>query len=111
MENVNTQQQAVNQIYDYAANLMVNGNKNSHEVINALMEEGLSRDSAAIVVENLQKQISSAKKERATKDIVYGALWCVGGIVATAADIGFIFWGAIVFGGIQLVKGLINSGN
>jgi hypothetical protein len=109
MENVNAQQQAVNDIYEYAANLMVNGNKNSHEVINALMEQGLSRDSAAIVVENLQKQISSTKKEGATKDMIYGLLWCVGGIVATAADIGLIFWGAIVFGAIQFFKGLINS--
>jgi hypothetical protein len=108
MEKVNAQQ-AVNEIYEYAANLMVNGNKNSHQVINALMEQGLSRDAAAVVVENLQKQISSTKKEGATKDMIYGALWCVGGIVATAADIGFIFWGAIVFGAVQFIKGLINS--
>lgn len=46
--------------------------------------------------------------ERAKKDILYGALWCVGGLVATAAEIGYIFWGAIVFGGVQCVKGLMN---
>ena len=39
----------------------------------------------------------------------YGALWCVGGIVGTAALIGFIFWGAILFGGIQFFKGVANA--
>ena len=43
------------------------------------------------------------------KDVLYGALWCAGGIIATVADIGFIFWGAIVFGGYQLIKGLANQ--
>lgn len=41
--------------------------------------------------------------------MLFGALWCIGGIVATATDIGLIFWGAIVFGAIQFIKGLINS--
>lgn len=41
--------------------------------------------------------------------MIYGALWCIGGIIATVADIGFIFWGAIVFGAVQFIKGAINS--
>jgi hypothetical protein len=40
--------------------------------------------------------------------MLYGALWCGGGTIATMANIGFFFWGAIIFGGIQLVRGLIN---
>jgi hypothetical protein len=51
----------------------------------------------------------SEKKKQANKDMLYGALWCVGGILATMSDVGAIFWGAIVFGGIQFFKGLINS--
>jgi len=39
---------------------------------------------------------------------MYGALWCVGGIIATMSDIGAIFWGAIIFGAIQFFKGLSN---
>ncbi len=49
------------------------------------------------------------RKKQANKDMLYGALWCVGGIIATMSDIGAIFWGAIIFGGIQFFKGLINS--
>ncbi|PCJ66475.1 MAG: hypothetical protein COA58_06775 [Bacteroidetes bacterium] len=42
-------------------------------------------------------------------DMLWGAVWCVGGIVATVADVGYIFWGAIIFGGIQFVRGLMAS--
>jgi hypothetical protein len=52
--------------------------------------------------------MNDAKKERANKDMLYGALWCIGGIVATVADFGYIFWGAIIFGAIQFLKGAFN---
>lgn len=102
------QQEAVNQLYNFAANLMVSQNKSSEEVTNALIEKGLSQDAAYTIVNNLKDEIRKAKNERATKDMLYGALWCMGGTVATVANIGFIFWGAILFGGIQFIKGLVN---
>ncbi|PZR40523.1 MAG: hypothetical protein DI538_03965 [Azospira oryzae] len=102
------QQQVVSEVYNYAANLMVNEGKSSAEAKEALMERGLSDNAAYTIVSGLEDQISSAKKERARKDMLYGALWCIGGTVATLANIGFIFWGAILFGGIQFFKGLIN---
>ncbi|WP_428740450.1 hypothetical protein [Tenacibaculum sp.] len=112
MENQNdNQQNVVNQIYEYAASLMVNEKKNAFETKKTLIEQGLDEESASTVVNNLEQQIKDAKKEGANKDMLYGALWCIGGIVATAADIGFIFWGAIVFGGIQFFKGVANSSN
>jgi hypothetical protein len=49
------------------------------------------------------------KREKAKNDMIYGAIWCIGGILLTIADIGFIFWGAILFGGIQFFRGLANS--
>jgi hypothetical protein len=49
------------------------------------------------------------KKEKAKNDMIYGAIWCIGGTVLTLADIGYIFWGAILFGGIQFFRGLVNS--
>jgi hypothetical protein len=51
-------------------------------------------------------------------DMLFGALWCIGGIVVTAAtysavkDTGgtyIVAWGAIIFGGYQFFKGLIHS--
>jgi hypothetical protein len=75
-----------------------------------LNEEDLDTKYPVAEVETLS--VSDAEQElvneRAKKDMLYGALWCVGGLVATAAEIGYIFWGAIVFGGVQCIKGLMN---
>lgn len=111
MQNSVSQQQAVNEIYNYAANLIVNEKKDTIEVRNALAEKGLSEDAAYTIVKNVEDEIKKAKREAANKDMLYGALWCVGGAIATVANIGFIFWGAIIFGGIQFVKGLVNYFN
>jgi len=63
------------------------------------------------IVNKIEKEIKKAKNTAANKDLIYGALWCIGGLVATSAEIGYIFWGAIVFGGYQFLKGLINLMN
>ena len=102
-------QQADDQIYDYAANLLVKENKSPSEVKKALIEEGIDEESASIIVDSLETQINKIRKEQANKDMLYGALWCVGGIVMTVSDVGPIFWGAIVFGGYQFLKGAMNS--
>jgi len=103
-----SEQEAVDQIYDYAANLMINEKKSAIETKNLLVNEGLDRESASIIVDNLQQQIDEARKERGGKNMIYGALWCIGGTIATIADFGFIFWGAILFGGVQFLNGLYN---
>jgi len=95
--------------YNHAANLLVNHNKTSFEVKNLMIARGLSSEQATQLVNELEDQILEAKKQRAKKDMLYGALWCVGGTILTIADTGFIFWGAIVFGGIQFIRGAINS--
>ena len=87
----------------------MNENKTPSQVEQILINDGLDSESAKIIVESLGKQITTSKKSGANKDMIYGALWCVGGIVATASDIGFIFWGAIAFGAFQFFRGLINA--
>lgn len=102
-------QETVNQIYAYANNLLVKEKKNSEEIKTILVEQGIDLESASTVVENLLME-KAQKQENANKDMLYGALWCVGGVIGTMANIGFIFWGAIVFGAIQFIKGVSNSG-
>jgi len=118
MENQNDEQQkVVNQIYEYAANLMVKENKSAKETKTALLNQGLDEESASIVVTNLEQQIRDAKKERANKNMIYGALWCVGGIIVTVVTYSgasgggtfVVAWGAILFGAIQFINGLVNS--
>lgn len=56
--------------------------------------------------EDLEKQ--DMRNDKAEKDMLYGGLWFVGGLLGTISEIGFIFWGAILFGGFQFVRGLSN---
>lgn len=110
MENQLTEKEkAANEINQYAVDLLVNEKKGRSATIDALVEKGLDTKTATTIVDNLREQILLARKETAKKDILYGTLWCIGGLIATVADVGYIFWGAIVFGGAQLLKGVINS--
>lgn len=99
-----SEEEIVNQVYNYAAQLMVDG-KPAYKIRTELEEKGLSKEVAAEIVLNLETQFNQAKNSQAKKDMIYGALWCVGGTVLTLAGIGLIFWGAILFGAIQFLKG------
>ncbi|NML64028.1 hypothetical protein HHL22_02305 [Hymenobacter sp. RP-2-7] len=101
-------QEFVNHVYAYAANLLVKMKKNSAEVRQLLITQGLDAESAAVVVSNLEIELRDVEQARARKDLLHGGLWCAGGVALTVADSGFIFWGAIIVGGIQFFKGLIN---
>jgi hypothetical protein len=107
-QEVKESENGVQAIFDHAANLMLHENKSKSEVVDELGMLGIDRENATSIVENLEIQINVAKKEVAKKDMLYGALWCVGGTILTISNIGFIFWGAIIFGGYQFFKGLIN---
>ena len=48
------------------------------------------------------------QNKKANSDILWGAIWCVGGLIGTFSNIGYVFWGAIIFGGIQFFRGLMN---
>lgn len=110
MESAETVQTLSEQeAYGYATNLLVNSKRSGPEVAALLVQQGIEKQQAIDIVTALEAQIKQAKDTQANKDMLYGALWCVGGIVATVANFGFIFWGAIVFGGIQFFKGVINK--
>ncbi|MBV4360513.1 hypothetical protein [Pinibacter aurantiacus] len=106
--SVVTQSASKTQIYNQAARLLIEEKQSSEQAIQSLISTGVDELEATTAVEDLHGQIIAAKKKHAEKDMLYGALWCVGGTVATLANIGFIFWGAIVFGGIQFFRGVIN---
>jgi hypothetical protein len=103
-----TAQPANDYLYQYAANLLADGTKSGADVERLLMLKGMAADEASAIVRELENPIQDAKKAQAKKDMLYGGLWCVGGIALTVADVGFVFWGAILFGGIQFIKGVTN---
>ena len=108
------QQEIVNQIYGFTADMLYKQKKSVEETKAALIENGLSSEDADVVINNLHKQYNKEKKEASNKNMLYGALWCVGGILVTvltysAASNGgtyVVAWGAVIFGAIQFFKGV-----
>jgi hypothetical protein len=99
-----TEEEVIEQIYALAANLLFENDRSPKEVKDELIKNGIDAESSSIIVDNL----TSAKRKIAGKDMFYGALWCIGGTIATVADFGYIFWGAILFGGFQFLRGAYN---
>ena len=108
------QQEIVNQIYGFTADMLYNQKKSVEETKAALIGNGLRAEDADVVIANLQNQYKQEKREAGNKNMLYGALWCVGGLLVTiltysaASDGGtyVVAWGAVIFGAIQFFKGL-----
>lgn len=108
-----TEEQFVQQVYDFAAGQMANGVP-PHQIQANLVEQGLDPESAATVVSNLVSFRSEALRKEGKKNMLYGGLWCVGGIAVTALTFSFaapggsylVAWGAIIFGAIQFFRGM-----
>jgi len=98
-------------VYQAAANFLIQDKLNRSESIDGLIALGVDSASATTVVDEMIAHIQAQRKEKAQKDMLYGGLWAVGGTVATLSNIGYIFWGAILFGAIQFIRGAINSGD
>lgn len=100
----------VENLYNYAADLYLNHNYTWSQVRFELMKQGLSSSDAETIVENLQKQEKEAKNKGSNKLIRNGALWCGGGLFLTIITGGqYLFWGAIVYGGYLLIKGIYHK--
>jgi hypothetical protein len=39
------------------------------------------------------------------KAIFFGALWLIGGIILTFSGMGYVFYGAMIYGAIQMFRG------
>lgn len=105
------QQTTINQVYDYAAGLMFEQDKNADEVRKILFNKGVDQESATIIIEHIEDEMKRSKRDSANKNMFYGALWCISGTVAILFNFGLIFWAAILIGIIQIFKGLYTSLN
>ncbi|HYH05212.1 MAG TPA: hypothetical protein VEC37_19140 [Bacillota bacterium] len=91
--------------------------KKTWEIKNSLTEQGVEKETASKVVEAVKEKINAQRKKAAYKDMIFGGLWCVGGLIVTvltysAASGGgryVVAWGAILFGGIQFFRGYSKS--
>jgi hypothetical protein len=106
-------QQFIREVYQRTAKL-ANEGKSKDKIRTELNAMGLNQDTASTVIENVFRSRKKAHREAGARNIIVGAAWCVGGIAVTAltyelASGGGVFvvaWGAILFGGIQFIKGL-----
>jgi hypothetical protein len=105
-EIINEQDQAVSQVFDYIVSMLMHEKIPPEAAVDRLVEKGIDRNTAENLVDAVDAKVRKAKKDHAYKNMAIGALWCIGGIVATASGIGLIFWGAILFGAIQFFQGV-----
>jgi hypothetical protein len=84
-------------------------------IVDSLVEKGLEKATAEDFVGKCKDSLKAARKKAGKKDMIYGALWCVGGAIVTAVTYSMassgggryiITWGAIIFGAIQFFRGL-----
>lgn len=109
-----TEQQMTDAVYSFAAEQLVSG-QSPDQVKSALIERGMDSASAGVVVNGLVDAQRSSQTSAAIRNIVVGGLFCVGGTVITIATYSaaaqgggryVVFWGAIVFGFIQFIRGI-----
>ena len=114
------QQQVRRMVYLAVFNGLQRG-ESSASAEKALLEKGLDQASASAVVQavqNFNAAFAKAVKSAGGRNALFGALWCVGGTVVTVATYEaargggtyFVAWGAIVFGAIQMLRGLFMLG-
>lgn len=113
-----TDEQVVEAVYEYAAEEMEKGTPEA-QIKSLLVEKGLDKETAETVVTNLVEYRAQSLRAAGFRNIVFGALWCIGGIVVTAISYSaavngggtyLVTWGAVVFGAVQFFRGLIQLG-
>ena len=119
-QNIQTEgtekQEILQEVYDYTAEQIAAG-RDREDIVETLMAEGLDEKAANHVIDDINSQVVDDTKKRGQKNMVWGAIWCVGGIIVTAATYSaaegggtyVVAWGAILFGAIQFFQGLIQA--
>jgi len=102
------------EMVDYAMRLLADMNLES-DVIQELVKNGYKQDNAEAIVAEASYLLAKKTKRTKIQYIAFGLLFAIGGLVITiwsyikaTAHGGtyYITWGAIVFGGYLLYKGL-----
>lgn len=104
----------VDAIHVFAADQLEKGTPHT-DIQELLVERGLDHSLAARVIANLLDADRAAKHAVGRQNMMFGAIWCVGGIAvtlatrasATGGGVYIVAWGAIIVGGIQFFRGVL----
>jgi hypothetical protein len=104
----------IEDLYRFAALEMRKG-RGSEDIANSLINRNVEAEKVAVVVKAMRKAESNVLRAAGKKNMLFGALWFVGGVIVTAATYQLvagagggkfiIAWGAIAFGAIQFIRG------
>lgn len=78
--NKDDYEELIKELYEYAAFLMIREKKDTYQTIDILIAQGVDEKSASIIVTNVKQQIDKIKRDKANNNILYGALWLLGGV-------------------------------
>ncbi|HOX08888.1 MAG TPA: hypothetical protein PK280_21010 [Planctomycetota bacterium] len=109
------QEKLVEAVYAYAAELAGQG-KSRRQIQQALTEKGLDAAAAETVAGNIMQAKATESRKAGVRNLIVGGLWCGGGTLVTILTFAMasgggggtyvVAWGAILFGGIQMIRGL-----
>lgn len=97
-----------------AANVFLDQGLSVDKIINKLVKKGIDQETTERVVVKLSQKRKKIIRDEAVKGIIIGSIFCFGGLALTVASLqamnetgGYVVtWGAILYGGIQLLQGL-----
>jgi hypothetical protein len=107
--------QELSGLFQYAM-MELSSNKSHQAVEKLLVSRGASLESAKTIVKDAQYAVKKARREKYKKRLTRGLIWTVLGVVITCGTYAFaselggkfvLFYGAIIFGFIDFIIGLI----
>ena len=115
-----TTEDVINSAYVEAYKLVIKQKKDINEIDHILESKGLNESQrnsimvSLLQIRNDKKTIREQRIANAPSDILYGGIWCIGGIALTCLSlllsdfigIGALFGGAIIYGVQRVIRGL-----
>ena len=101
-------------LYEDVVKRLISG-VSTQTIIRSYVEQGADEKFIRRLIERAKDDIYEHKRRKGFKNLGFGALWFVGGTVVTIATYSaasgggryVVAWGAILFGFIQMVSGLV----
>jgi hypothetical protein len=112
MAEINPRDRAA--LYNRALTDMANGGSHDY-LINLLTENGMDAEEATTTLGKMRIDLAQTKVDKAKREIRNGGLWCGGGLLVTLISYAavsqgggsyLVCWGAVIFGALQLFKGI-----